>query len=396
MSYLTASSARAGCRSGPIPLLGPGARTAPAATPGPSTTGRGCAASSILGSEGGSYYASRVDADARERRGGRALPRAPTAPRAVARSSRISERGPGAEERPGDLRARDGGGRRRRGDARARRSRRCRRSAARARTCSSSRRSSRASAAGAARCGARSAAGTRRGRSDALAYQAVKYRQRDGRDAPRPAAARPPGGAASSAGNPTLDAVGRARAACSSGSSAAARPTACRAWSRASPAPRRRRRRRDGRSARPRVRPAARGAPQPSTWPRAEVWEALLDDMPMTALIRNLATMTRVGVLAPGSAGTAHGRGAARRRASASAARGCTRSPLLAALRTYAAGRGVRGRHSVEPGARDRRRARRRVLHGVRERRADGQAPAARARRVGLDGRGARSPACRA
>src|SRR4051794_6614212 len=37
----------------------------------------------------------------------------------------------------------------------------------------------------------------------------------------------------------------------------------------------------------------------------AEVWEALLEDMPMTALVRNLATMTRVGVLAPGSEGTA-------------------------------------------------------------------------------------------
>ena len=37
----------------------------------------------------------------------------------------------------------------------------------------------------------------------------------------------------------------------------------------------------------------------------AEVWEALLDGMPMTAMIRNLASMTRVGVLAPGSHGTA-------------------------------------------------------------------------------------------
>ena len=35
-----------------------------------------------------------------------------------------------------------------------------------------------------------------------------------------------------------------------------------------------------------------------------EVWEALLEDMPMTALVRNLATMTRVGVLDTGSAGT--------------------------------------------------------------------------------------------
>src|SRR5207249_129449 len=35
-----------------------------------------------------------------------------------------------------------------------------------------------------------------------------------------------------------------------------------------------------------------------------EVWEALLEDMPMTAMIRNLATLTRVGVAAPRSAGT--------------------------------------------------------------------------------------------
>ena len=46
----------------------------------------------------------------------------------------------------------------------------------------------------------------------------------------------------------------------------------------------------------------------------------------MTALIRNLATMTRVGVLAPGSDGTAKVGRAARRRASASARRASTRS----------------------------------------------------------------------
>ena len=33
------------------------------------------------------------------------------------------------------------------------------------------------------------------------------------------------------------------------------------------------------------------------------VWEALLEDMPVTALLRNLATLTRVGVIAPDSAG---------------------------------------------------------------------------------------------
>ena len=80
----------------------------------------------------------------------------------------------------------------------------------------------------------------------------------------------------------------------------------------------------------------------------AEVWSALLDDMPMTALVRNLATMTRVGVLAPGSAGTAKvlaqlGDGGRVRKARVHPI------ALLAALRTYAAGRGVRGRHSWTP-----------------------------------------------
>src|SRR5213078_2070398 len=48
-----------------------------------------------------------------------------------------------------------------------------------------------------------------------------------------------------------------------------------------------------------------REALRPEHLTSPEVWEALLDEMPMTALIRNLATMTRVGVLAPGSDGTA-------------------------------------------------------------------------------------------
>ena len=73
-----------------------------------------------------------------------------------------------------------------------------------------------------------------------------------------------------------------------------------------------------------------------------EVWEALLEDMPMTALVRNLATMTRVGVLAPGSQATARvvvqlGDGERVRRARLHPI------ALLAALRTYASGRGVRG-----------------------------------------------------
>jgi 60 kDa SS-A/Ro ribonucleoprotein len=80
----------------------------------------------------------------------------------------------------------------------------------------------------------------------------------------------------------------------------------------------------------------------------SEVWEALLEDMPMTAMIRNLATMTRVGVVASGSEGTAKvvaqlGDGERIRRARVHPI------ALLSALRTYAAGRGARGRSEWSP-----------------------------------------------
>jgi 60 kDa SS-A/Ro ribonucleoprotein len=79
-----------------------------------------------------------------------------------------------------------------------------------------------------------------------------------------------------------------------------------------------------------------------------EVWEALLADMPMTAMIRNLATMTRVGVLEPGSAGTATVVG---RLGDAERIRRARVHPiaLLSALRTYQAGRGARGQHTWNP-----------------------------------------------
>ncbi len=79
-----------------------------------------------------------------------------------------------------------------------------------------------------------------------------------------------------------------------------------------------------------------------------EVWAALLEDMPMTALVRNLATMTRVGVLTPGSAGTAK---AVAQLGDRDRIRKARVHPiaLLAALRTYAAGRGVRGRGTWTP-----------------------------------------------
>jgi 60 kDa SS-A/Ro ribonucleoprotein len=79
-----------------------------------------------------------------------------------------------------------------------------------------------------------------------------------------------------------------------------------------------------------------------------EVWEALLEDMPMTAMIRNLATMTRVGVLAPRSAGT---KKVVEQLGDADRIRRARVHPIavLAALRTYAEGRGARGRHEWKP-----------------------------------------------
>ncbi len=91
-----------------------------------------------------------------------------------------------------------------------------------------------------------------------------------------------------------------------------------------------------------------REALQPEHLTSSEVWEALLDDMPMTALIRNLATMTRVGVVAPGSDGTAK---VVAQLADAGRLRKARVHPIavLAALRTYASGRGVRGRGVWNP-----------------------------------------------
>lgn len=87
----------------------------------------------------------------------------------------------------------------------------------------------------------------------------------------------------------------------------------------------------------------------PTEWlNHAQVWEALLEDMPMTALIRNLATMTRVGLLAP--------MGEATRRIVAQLGdgerlRAARVHPIavLAALKTYAQGHGERGKQAWEP-----------------------------------------------
>ncbi len=80
----------------------------------------------------------------------------------------------------------------------------------------------------------------------------------------------------------------------------------------------------------------------------AEVWEALLADMPLTAMIRNLATMTRVGLLTPGGAAVGP---VTARLADAERIRRARVHPIavLAALKTYESGRGARGQGTWAP-----------------------------------------------
>jgi len=78
------------------------------------------------------------------------------------------------------------------------------------------------------------------------------------------------------------------------------------------------------------------------------VWEALLADMPMTALIRNLATMTRVGLLTPRSEAT---RQVVAQLADRDRLKKARVHPIavLAALKTYAQGHGERGGNVWKP-----------------------------------------------
>jgi 60 kDa SS-A/Ro ribonucleoprotein len=82
----------------------------------------------------------------------------------------------------------------------------------------------------------------------------------------------------------------------------------------------------------------------PTEWLKSrKVWEALLADMPMEALVRNLATMTRVGLLTPGSDAS---KLVAARLRDGERLRKARLHPvkLLAALITYQAGRGQRSK----------------------------------------------------
>jgi len=80
----------------------------------------------------------------------------------------------------------------------------------------------------------------------------------------------------------------------------------------------------------------------------AEVWEALLADMPMTAMIRNLATMTRVGLLAPGASAT---KTVVARLGDNTRLAKARIHPVavLAALLTYKSGRGAKGSSTWSP-----------------------------------------------
>ena len=87
----------------------------------------------------------------------------------------------------------------------------------------------------------------------------------------------------------------------------------------------------------------------PSSWLREpDVWKALLPTMPMTALLRNLATLTRVGVLTPKSEWTAQ---VAARITDRAALRKARIHPIaiLAALETYRSGKSARGSASWTP-----------------------------------------------
>ena len=88
----------------------------------------------------------------------------------------------------------------------------------------------------------------------------------------------------------------------------------------------------------------------PTEWLRdAAVWEALLPEMPIGATIRNLGTLTRLGLIAPG--GGEATRIVVERLGAEERLRRARIHPItvLAALKTYAAGHGARGKQTWTP-----------------------------------------------
>ena len=79
-----------------------------------------------------------------------------------------------------------------------------------------------------------------------------------------------------------------------------------------------------------------------------EVWAALLEEMPLTAMIRNLATMTRAGLVVPMSEATRKVVAELKDRERIRRAR-VHPMAILAALKTYEQGHGERGKHTWTP-----------------------------------------------
>ena len=79
-----------------------------------------------------------------------------------------------------------------------------------------------------------------------------------------------------------------------------------------------------------------------------QVWEALFEQMPLTAMLRNLGTLTRLGIIAPMSDAS---RRVADRLTDERELRAARIHPIaiLSALTTYRAGKGVRGQNTWTP-----------------------------------------------
>ena len=82
---------------------------------------------------------------------------------------------------------------------------------------------------------------------------------------------------------------------------------------------------------------------------KPEVWEALAEHMPLTALIRNLATLTRVGTIAPMKSAWVCERLNAIGNPFTEDFTRIHPIAVLSALLTYRAGKGVRGHHTWTP-----------------------------------------------
>ena len=173
---------------------------------------------------------------------------------------------------------------------------------------------------------------------DALAYQAVKYKQREGwshRDLLR--LAHPEAGEADAARRALFDWM------CGRNADAASLPMIVQAHDAAQHAG----------SAEEiasliREHSLPREAIPPQWQDSREVWSALLADMPMTAMIRTLNRMTLAGLIAPMSEAATH---VASRITDAKALAKARVHPLtlLVAQATYAGGRGVRGKLTWDP-----------------------------------------------